>query len=684
MPEKKTTALFICDCGGTIGKSIDIEKIESEFKDAADLSIFRHSALCRPEGASFITESIRNSTSDCAVIAACTPTMFQKEFAQAAQKANVNSSMIARANIREQCAWLKLEKSRATHIALSAIESAINRCSLLEPFKPLREQATQKVLVLGGGVAGMQAAKLLAESGIAVTVIEKTNQLGGNSARLPYPYQPGRNGDNPLSIAQKLINNVKEEKRIEILLESRLESLQGQVGNFKATIVTPGGSLSRKIGAVIVAVGYESSYPMEKLGLDRTTALLSLMELEPLLAAGKLKREKCRRVAFVLDLFRQDSKLICAAALRSAIMFREKYNNEVFFICRSVRVNAEGLEILYQQARDAGVVVIKFDQNPNITSDGLNTWIEINDAWSGGPVVIESDLAVFGDLLTPNTHLDGLKRILNVDLGPNSFFQDDNVWLSPVMSNRRGIYFAGGCLAERDIPESILDAESAVNQVRRILSGKDDFIDARKAVIDTDKCILCLTCIRSCPHKAIDIDYNREAAVSTDQACWGCGVCAAECPAKAIQLRDFTDEQILTETESPGRIVAFCCVNSAYRAADLIGTLHMDLPCEVKIVPIPCAGKLDSLYILKDFARGATGVLLLFCHEDTCRYISGSTRAARRSQYAQSIMQQVGLEPERLLIGRLTAMDKHKFIDYVRQMNNRLENLEQNKETVKS
>ena len=118
-------------------------------------------------------------------------------------------------------------------------------------------------------------------------------------------------------------------------------------------------------------------------------------------------------------------------------------------------------------------------------------------------------------------------------------------------------------------------------------------------MIDSDKCILCLTCVRSCPHRAIDIDLNREAAVVTELACWGCGICAAECPSKAIRLKGFTDEQILAETAKPDRIVAFCCADSASRAADLTGTEKMKYPCEVQIVEIPCAGRIDPLHILK-------------------------------------------------------------------------------------
>ncbi|GAG23684.1 unnamed protein product, partial [marine sediment metagenome] len=201
--------------------------------------------------------------------------------------------------------------------------------------------------------------------------------------------------------------------------------------------------------------------------------------------------------------------------------------------------------------------------------------------------------------------IDRVKELLDVRLATPQLIEEDNKWSSAVISSRHGIYFAGDCLGKRDINQSLKDAETAVNEVQRVLNGDEELIHGPKALIDTEKCILCLACVRSCPHRAIDIDLNREAAVVTELACWGCGICAAECPSKAIGIRGFTDEQILAETAEPERIVAFCCVDSACRAADLAGTERMEYSRDVQIVQVPCAGRIDSLCILKEFERGA-------------------------------------------------------------------------------
>lgn len=101
------------------------------------------------------------------------------------------------------------------------------------------------------------------------------------------------------------------------------------------------------------------------------------------------------------------------------------------------------------------------------------------------------------------------------------------------------------------------------------------------------------------------------------------------------------------------RIVAFTCQYCAYAAMDLAGTLHRPYPAGLRVVRLPCSGKLDVLHVLKAFEEGADGVCLVACTEDNCHHIDGSRRARQRITYLQGLLKEVGLEPERLAI--LTA-----------------------------
>ena len=100
-------------------------------------------------------------------------------------------------------------------------------------------------------------------------------------------------------------------------------------------------------------------------------------------------------------------------------------------------------------------------------------------------------------------------------------------------------------------------------------------------------------------------------------------------------------------------IVAFTCQYCAYAAMDLAGTLHHPYPAGLRVVRLPCSGKLDALHVLRAFEEGADGVCLVACTEDNCHHIDGSRRARQRITYLQGLLKEIGLEPERLAV--LTA-----------------------------
>ncbi|RPJ04808.1 MAG: hydrogenase iron-sulfur subunit [Deltaproteobacteria bacterium] len=96
------------------------------------------------------------------------------------------------------------------------------------------------------------------------------------------------------------------------------------------------------------------------------------------------------------------------------------------------------------------------------------------------------------------------------------------------------------------------------------------------------------------------------------------------------------------------KLVAFCCDQSGYPAANMAGTLKLRLPESVEIVRVPCAGRIETTYLLKALEKGADGVLIFSCHEENCQYLIGNNRAKRRFSYARQWMERIGIEKERL------------------------------------
>jgi F420-non-reducing hydrogenase iron-sulfur subunit len=115
------------------------------------------------------------------------------------------------------------------------------------------------------------------------------------------------------------------------------------------------------------------------------------------------------------------------------------------------------------------------------------------------------------------------------------------------------------------------------------------------------------------------------------------------------------------------KIVAFCCDQSGYPAADMAGTLQLNLPDNVEIVRVPCAGRIETIYLLKALEMGADGVLIFGCYEENCQYLRGNLRAKSRLSYARQALEKIGVEKERLEFCHLATNCGVKFSETLHQ-----------------
>lgn len=124
-------------------------------------------------------------------------------------------------------------------------------------------------------------------------------------------------------------------------------------------------------------------------------------------------------------------------------------------------------------------------------------------------------------------------------------------------------------------------------------------------------------------------------------------------------------------------IVAFCCHYCAYAAADLAGTMKLEYPSNIKIVRLPCSGKIDVIYLLKAFENGADGVFVAGCEEGNCHFLEGNIIAKKRVNYAKGLLSEVGIEKERLEMFNLSASQGRRFAEIAREFTERIKNLEE-------
>ncbi|PIU28968.1 MAG: disulfide reductase [Candidatus Hydromicrobium americanum] len=226
--------VYVCKCGPNIGDKIDVNAIVNDVKSIENIAAAKsHNLLCSGDGLKFLKSEIENEKLSRVVIAACTPKMYELKFMRTCESAGLNPYLMQMTNIREQCAWITQDKSDATEKARSLITAAINRVSLQESIEKKEIDIQPNVLVVGGGVAGLEACLSLAQKGRKVYLVEKSPCIGGITARFEEVYPTMECA--PCMIAPEL-QEVLQKENIETLTYSEIEKVVGSFGNFTVSI----------------------------------------------------------------------------------------------------------------------------------------------------------------------------------------------------------------------------------------------------------------------------------------------------------------------------------------------------------------------------------------------------------------------------------------------------------------
>jgi len=186
-PEKQLhIGVYICHCGLNIAQTIDCEKVaEAVSEDDGVVVASDIGYACSEPGQHQIKDDILEHGLDRIVIASCSPRLHEPTFRQMLKEAGLNPYVLEMANLREQCSWVHInEPEKATEKAIDLVKMAISRVRLLEPLTEEILPLTKRTLVIGGGVAGIQAALDLADNGYDVIMVEKSASIGGTMAQL--------------------------------------------------------------------------------------------------------------------------------------------------------------------------------------------------------------------------------------------------------------------------------------------------------------------------------------------------------------------------------------------------------------------------------------------------------------------------------------------------------------------
>jgi len=617
------------------------------------------------------------------VVGACKQEIFDENLREVMVDIPFNQGLFWCVNIREHCGWVTSTPEAATDKAIEVLSAAVRRVKAAVTIKSKRTTIKQNVLVLGGTVEAMQTAVALSQLGHGVTLVHNGEKLGGLAAQMPqlYGYVASSSDDAETLVRERvdeLIDQVRNDRQIRVEKCVSLESVEGELGNFTVVVNSVRNKRRLRAGALVLGMGAVAVWP----------------ELARLFGNG-CNIPKRKRIAIVMDALggnlrsskgrlriHEERMVVSAQVLSAAEWLAKHLRAEVKLYCHNIRVATAGLEDLYRRARGSGVVVVKYEAPPVVMNEGSKRIVCVEDPVIGYEVSEEFDLVIMageskddkGRLGTSdiyavngNGYNELLKLITGLRAGPDGILQADNIWLSPAKTNRKGIFVVGSAKGTDELRNAQADGLAAANQIHHLLKDNSIEIDDDAAVVDGDKCVLCLTCMRICPHGAVSIDSANSTASISTVACQRCGICAAQCPAEAIELPRYTPSQICAEIGDRPQIAVFACENSAYPAATAVGVAGTEYKASVRLIRVPCAGKVGPKDVLTALERGAEKVMILGCHPESCQYLTGSSLAANRLRRISDMLEKAGFDQSRVFFGGLSAVEPAKFLEYVNE-----------------
>ncbi len=551
--EEPRIGVFVCKCGINIAGVVDVQGV-ADYAETLPNVVHTEQNLftCSEDAQAGIKKVIDEQKLNRVVVASCTPKTHEGIFMDTLEQAGLNKYLFEMANIRNQGSWMHFHiPDQATNKAKDLVRMAVARAATLHPLHEKRIPVTERAVVIGGGIAGMTAAKGLADQGYEVVLVEKEDKLGGLGNKLFKTIE----GDNVREYVKKLSEEVENHEKIEVLKQALVVSFAGYKGNFKTELIIAPSMYERKVdhGVVIIATG-ANEYKPEQYMYNETDKVVTQMELTDLIEENGA--DDLEQVVMIQCVGSRDddnpncSRVCCQSAIKNALHIKEENpETEVYILYRDIRTYAM-LEQYYTEARNRGVLFFRFDADnpPKVTKTENGVEVLFRDHILGQDLIVEPDIIALSARMEPSD-TEELASIIKTGRNSDGYFIEAHVKLRPVDSATEGIFICGTAHGPKLISETITQAMAAAAKATTFLAQEYLTLSAVTAEVDPDHCASCLVCVRSCPYDVPVINEFGKSEIDP-ALCQGCGVCVSECPAKTIKLNWYEDVQLLSKVES--------------------------------------------------------------------------------------------------------------------------------------
>ncbi len=603
----KTYCAYICSgCG--IGDALDMEALAEVVTSEMSMECKTGACLCGSEGRALMENDMKENGVNTFVIGACSPRVMAKEFDFG------ENTITTRANLREQVVWAEgkpaegeephaeaeafLNETAQDYMRMACIRA--KKTDLPTPYQ-LEQGTNKKILVMGGGLAGLTAAVEAAGAGYEVTIIEKEAQLGGKALgwRQSFPSKAPWTDleENPV---EALVAAVNADAKITVKTETQVARIAGAPGNFRVSLKKAGertewdapakvtvdeqekiekGEMedpnqgfkkyvavdenAEIFGAVVLATGWKpadvSQY--EHLGYGAVKNVVTNAEFEKLAKEGKVPAN----VAFVQSPggAEDDKDFPYCNSVTSMVALKQAQ-----YVCQD---NAEGKAyILYQHMRTPGHMEL-FYKNAQL-NDGIfmtkgnvmkveagandKVKVAVENTLLGEDLDLEVDMVVLAAGMEPTTlHEHSINLAYRQgpafsDLSLFDGYADSHFICFPYETRRTGVYACGGVRKAATMDETVDDATGAALKAIQCLESTDRGVsvhprsgDATYPEFFMQRCTQCKRCTEECPFGALD-DDEKGTPLPNPTRCRRCGTCMGACPERIIGFKDYNIDLI--------------------------------------------------------------------------------------------------------------------------------------------
>ena len=601
--DKKYCAYLCSGCG--IGDALDMEALAEVVTGEMSMECKTSECLCGPEGRAIIEKDVADGVNT-VIVGACSPRVMQKEFSFGDDKITI------RANLREQVVWAEAKPAEGEEPHAEAAEflqetasdymrmgcTRAKKTELPVPFQ--LETINKKILVMGGGIAGLTAAKEAAAAGYEVTLVEKEETLGGKAAgwRKSFPTKAPWTDleDNPVDA---LVAAVTADGKITIKTGTEVARVAGAPGMFRVSMKTAGTSSEwdapakvtvdeqEKIekgtmedpntglkpyvaideaaevhGAVVLATGWVpadvSEY--EHLGYGSVKNVVTNAEFEKLAKEGKVPAN----VAFIqspggkendMDFPYCNSVTSMVALKQAQYVCEDNSDGKAYVIYQHMRTPGS-MELYYKNAQLNDGIFLTKGCVTKVEESGGKVSVTAEDTLLGQDLTLDVDMVVLAAGMEPTTKEENSINLAYrqgpafSDLDLFDGYADSHFICFPYETRRTGVYTCGGVRKAETMEETVDDATGAALKAIQCIESADRGVSVHPRSGDKtypdffmQRCTQCKRCTEECPFGALD-DDEKGTPLPNNTRCRRCGTCMGACPERIIGFKDYNVDLI--------------------------------------------------------------------------------------------------------------------------------------------